>query len=134
MMWMALLLSVLSSKADGAIDAVGSGTTVSPGLATASTQIPPESQTSLSFEPPTFHASVGCPAFPGEGALRQRQEAQGRLARVVQHPFGGARLPARTEPFEDLFAFFAASPNLAVWKSTHPCLPFLDSRMSLILL
>ncbi len=68
MIWMALLLSVLSSKADGAIDAAATGTTARAGLATASSQILPASQVSPSFEPLTLHASVSCLAFPGDGA------------------------------------------------------------------
>ncbi len=60
MIWMALLLSVLSSKADEAIDAAATGTTAGAGLATASSQMLPESQGSSAFEPLTFHASVSC--------------------------------------------------------------------------
>jgi hypothetical protein len=67
MIWMALLLSVLSSKADGAIDVAATGTAASPGLATASAQMSPESQMWPSFEPLTFHASAGCLASPGDG-------------------------------------------------------------------
>jgi hypothetical protein len=60
--WMALLLSVLSSKADGAVEIDARGQASAP-------QITVEATTALmSIEPLTFHASVDCVESLGDGA------------------------------------------------------------------